>query len=105
MMPGASRAQLDTFGEWQRKTCSANVRPVILNATANFDVLELLPQFKAPTLVMHVRDDAQIPLEAGAARGGRHSGCEFVVLQGKNHILLEQDAATPTLLRGDQSCF
>jgi pimeloyl-ACP methyl ester carboxylesterase len=65
-----------------------------LEATGNFDVLELLPEIRVPTLVMHARDDAQISLERGRQLATRIPGAKFVVLQGKNHILLEQDPAT-----------
>jgi len=94
MMPGASKVQVETFGEWQRKTCSGECAARYLEATGNFDVLGLLPELRVPTLVMHVRDDAQISLERGRQLATRIPGAKFVVLQGKNHILLEQDPAT-----------
>jgi pimeloyl-ACP methyl ester carboxylesterase len=57
-------------------------------------VLGLLPELRVPTLVMYVRDDAQIPLDRGRELATRIPGAKFVVLQGKSHILLEQDPAT-----------
>jgi pimeloyl-ACP methyl ester carboxylesterase len=96
MMPGASEAQLETFGEWQRKTCSAECAARYLETQGNFDVLGLLPEVRVPTLVVHVRDDVAVPLELGLAT--RIPGAKFVVLQGKNHIPLEQDLATQRFL-------
>jgi class 3 adenylate cyclase/pimeloyl-ACP methyl ester carboxylesterase len=94
LMPGASKMQVETFGEWQRKTCSAECAARYLETVGNFDVVGLLPEVRVPTLVMHVRDDALIPLERGRQLATRIPGAKFVVLQGKNHILLEQDPAT-----------
>jgi len=57
-------------------------------------VVGLLPQVKAPALVMHARGDAQVPIEAGRQLAAGIPGARFVALQGNNHILLEQDLAT-----------
>jgi pimeloyl-ACP methyl ester carboxylesterase len=65
-----------------------------LSTTAEFDVTALLSQVTAPTLVMHARDDAQVPMEAGRQMAAGIPGAKFVVLQGNNHIPLEQDPAT-----------
>jgi pimeloyl-ACP methyl ester carboxylesterase len=43
---------------------------------------------------MHARDDAQVPMEAGRQMAAGIPGAKFVVLQGNNHIPLEQDPAT-----------
>jgi pimeloyl-ACP methyl ester carboxylesterase len=48
----------------------------------------------APTLVMHARGDAQIPVELGRQLAAGIPGARFVALQGNNHVLLEQDPAT-----------
>jgi pimeloyl-ACP methyl ester carboxylesterase len=94
MMPGASKMQIGTFGEWQRKACLAECAARYLETVGNFEVLGLLPEVRVPTLVMHVRDDTAIPLEQGWQLATRIPGAKFVALQGKNHILLEQDPAT-----------
>ena len=65
-----------------------------METTAEFDVTSLLPQVRAPTLVMHARGDSQVPMEVGRQMATGIPGAKFVVLQGNNHILLEQDPAT-----------
>ena len=65
-----------------------------LSTTAEFDVMDLLGKVTAPTLVMHARGDAQVPMEAGRQLAAGIPGAKFVVLQGNNHIPLEQDPAT-----------
>ena len=71
-----------------------NVRRAILRPLANIDVVGLLPQVKIPTLVMHARGDAQVPMEFGRQLAAGIPGAKFVALQSNNHILLEQDSAT-----------
>jgi pimeloyl-ACP methyl ester carboxylesterase len=58
-------------------------------------VRELLSKVKAPTLVMHVRDDPRVPSELGREIAAGIPGASFVALPGKNHILLEQDPGLP----------
>jgi pimeloyl-ACP methyl ester carboxylesterase len=65
-----------------------------LRTTAEFDVTGLLAQVTAPTLVMHARGDAQVPMEAGRQLARGIPGAKFVVLQSNNHIPLEQAPAT-----------
>jgi hypothetical protein len=63
LMPGATEEQIDTFNELQRKTASAEYAARYFEAAGAIDVVELLPQVKVPTLVMHARGDVQVPFE------------------------------------------
>jgi class 3 adenylate cyclase/pimeloyl-ACP methyl ester carboxylesterase len=91
MIPDATKEQIDSFNELQRRTTSAECAARYLETTAEFDVSGLLPQVKVPTLVMHARGDAQVPLEAGRQMSAGIPGARFVALQGNNHVLLGQD--------------
>ena len=71
----------------------ANKRPNV--TVAELDVRELLSQVKAPTLVMHVRDDPTVPSDQGRELAAGIPGARFVALPGKNHVLLEQDPGLP----------
>jgi pimeloyl-ACP methyl ester carboxylesterase len=62
-------------------------------ATAEFDVTELLPQLRVPTLVMHARGDAVVPFEAGRQMAAGIPGARFVPLQSQNHLFLETEPA------------
>jgi pimeloyl-ACP methyl ester carboxylesterase len=53
---------------------------------------------KVPTLVVHARGDAQIPIELGRELAAGIVGAKFVALQTNNHMLLEQDPATQRFL-------
>jgi class 3 adenylate cyclase/pimeloyl-ACP methyl ester carboxylesterase len=91
MIPDATKEQIDSFNELQRRTTSAECAARYLETTAEFDVTGLLPQVRVPTLVMHSRGDAQVPLEAGRQMAAGIPDARFVALQGNNHVLLGQD--------------
>jgi pimeloyl-ACP methyl ester carboxylesterase len=49
---------------------------------------------KAPTLVMHARDDGVVPFEAGRQLAAGIRGARFVALPGRNHLFLEHEPAS-----------
>jgi pimeloyl-ACP methyl ester carboxylesterase len=55
------------------------------------DVTALLPQVRVPTLVMHARDDARVPFDAGRRLAAGIPGAGFVPLTGRNHLFLETE--------------
>lgn len=91
MMPTATREQADAFNEIQRLSASPECAVRYLETVGEFDVRHLLPQVRAPTLVMHVRDDARVPIALGREMAASIPNARFVALPGKNHVLLEQD--------------
>lgn len=95
LMPDATKEQTDAFNELQRRTTSGECAARYLETAGEFDVIGLLSQVRAPTLVMHTRGDIRNPMEGGRQMAAGIPGAKFVVLQGNNHILLEQDEATP----------
>jgi pimeloyl-ACP methyl ester carboxylesterase len=56
-------------------------------------VVEHLAQVRAPTLVVHARNDQVIPLAEGRLLASAIPGAEFVELDSSNHILLETEPA------------
>jgi len=46
-----------------------------------------------PTLVMHTRDEARVPFEAGRRMAAGIPGARFVALPGRNHLFLETEPA------------
>jgi len=95
MMPGATKEQSDAFNELQRLSASPECAVRYLETTADLDVRELLSKVKAPTLVMHVRDEPRVPSDRGRELAAGIPGARFVALPGKNHVLLEQDPGLP----------
>jgi pimeloyl-ACP methyl ester carboxylesterase/DNA-binding winged helix-turn-helix (wHTH) protein len=90
-MPGGSKEQLDAFCELQRRTVSPEMAARYCDAVGHFDVTPLLGAVRAPTLVMHVRDDAVQPIEQGRLLAAGIPGARFITLTGANHIPLEGD--------------
>jgi class 3 adenylate cyclase len=72
-----------TFRELGRQNLKNIARPVEVYAI-NLDAA-------TPTLVVHTRDDRQVPVKLGREIAAGIPGARFVALPGKNHILLEQD--------------
>jgi class 3 adenylate cyclase/pimeloyl-ACP methyl ester carboxylesterase len=92
-MPGATKEQADWFNELQRITVSSEVAARMRESNSQTDVTALLPRVTVPTLVMHARDDAQVPFEAGRRMAAGITGARFVPLQGRNHLFLETEPA------------
>jgi class 3 adenylate cyclase/pimeloyl-ACP methyl ester carboxylesterase len=95
LMPTATKEQMEAFNELQRLSGSPEGAVRYMETVAELDVSGLLSQVKAPTLVMHVRDELTVPIERGRELAAGIPGARFVALPGKNHVLLEQDPGLP----------
>jgi class 3 adenylate cyclase/pimeloyl-ACP methyl ester carboxylesterase len=95
LMPGATKEQMENFNELQRLSGSPEGAVRYMDTTDGLDVRELLSQVKAPTLVMHTRDDPVVKIENGRELAAGIPGARFVALPGQNHVLLEQDPGLP----------
>jgi pimeloyl-ACP methyl ester carboxylesterase len=69
-----------------------------LEAVANMNVVDLLPKVRAPTLVLHVRGDARVPIDLGRRMAAGIPGARFVAMPGRNHIMLEGEPAMARFL-------
>ena len=92
-VPDGTKEQADWFNELQRRTTSPECAARYYETVGNFDVSDLLAKVAAPTLVMHVRNDGVVPIEAGRQLAAGIPGARFVTLQGKNHLFLEHEPA------------
>jgi class 3 adenylate cyclase/pimeloyl-ACP methyl ester carboxylesterase len=92
-IPGGTKEQADWFNELQRTTVSGEMAARISTATSNTDVTALLSQVTVPTLVLHAREDARVPFEAGRRMAAGIPGARFVALPGRNHLFLETEPA------------
>ena len=92
-IPDGTKEQVDWFNELQRISASAADAVRNLIANGDTDVTPLLSQVKIPTLVMHARQDARVPFEAGRRMAAGISGARFVPLESRNHLVLENEPA------------
>jgi class 3 adenylate cyclase/pimeloyl-ACP methyl ester carboxylesterase len=97
-IPGGTKEQADWFNELQRISTSPADAVRNLAANGETDVSSLLPQVKVPTLVMHSRQDARVPFEAGRRMAAGIPGARFVPLESQNHLILESEPAFPRFL-------
>lgn len=92
-VPGATPELADAFAELQRRSISPACAARYYEAAGQLDVRELLPKVSVPTLVLHARADAVVPIEAGRLLAAQIRGARFVALPGQNHMLLEDEPA------------
>jgi hypothetical protein len=84
-------AEGSAVNELQRITVSPEVAARIVTATNDTDVTALLPRVRVPTLVMHARDDARVPFDAGRRMAAGIPGARLVTLPGRNHLVPSRD--------------
>jgi class 3 adenylate cyclase/pimeloyl-ACP methyl ester carboxylesterase len=98
-MPGGTKEQADWFNELQRISASPEDAVRNLIAQGDVDVTALLPKVSVPTLVMHARDEARVPFEAGRRLAAEIPAARFVPLQSRNHLILENEPAFTRFLQ------
>ena len=91
--PEATPEQVQWFNELCLKTATADIAAALFEARAVVDVSALLEQVRTPTLVLHARGDEVVSIEEGRLLAARIPHAEFVELDSRNHILLEQEPA------------
>lgn len=94
-IPEGTAEQLAWFNELCLKTTSADMAVALNEARAKLNVVDLLPKVKAPTLVIHAREDSVVSVREGRLLAGGIPNAQFMELPGKNHILLEDEPAWP----------
>lgn len=92
-VPGASDEQIGWFNELCRKTTSPETAARLLETRAIINVLPLLGAVRTPTLVLHSRDDDVIPIVEGHILAAGIPDAQFIELDSKNHVLLDNEPA------------
>lgn len=98
MIPDASSELISAFVELQRHTATAENAVRIREACDKIDAVDLLPQIKIPTLVLHARNDSVVPFEQGRLLASSIPGARFISLEGNNHLPLCDEPAWERLL-------
>jgi len=97
-IPGGTHQQAEYFNDLQLKTTSPECAARYFDVVGDFDIIDLLPEVKAPTLVMHVRNDQMVPFEVGRQLAAGIPGARFIALPGRNHLFLEHEPASDRFL-------
>jgi len=98
-VPGGTSEQHEWFNDVQKASATPEMAVRILDCFGDIDVRAKLEQMDIPALVLHCREDAMVPMEAGRQMAVHMPKARFVALEGKNHILLEDDPGWPHFLR------
>jgi DNA-binding winged helix-turn-helix (wHTH) protein/pimeloyl-ACP methyl ester carboxylesterase len=94
----ASRAHIKWFADMQRLSTSGETAARLRVACDDIDVMDLLPDIKVPTLVIHARHDHVSPYEQGRLLATRIPGARLVTLESENHIPVPDDPAWGKLM-------
>jgi DNA-binding NarL/FixJ family response regulator len=92
-IPGGTEDQMHWFNELCRRTTDADTAARVLADRANVDVSPLLARVRAPTLVLHARGDEAVPIQEGREIAAGIPNADFVELNARNHVLLENEPA------------
>jgi pimeloyl-ACP methyl ester carboxylesterase/DNA-binding CsgD family transcriptional regulator len=92
-IPGGSLEQLRWFNDLQRASTSPENAARLVAELSTIDVRDLAPAVTCPTLVLHAREDANIPFEEGRLLAALIPGARLVTLESRNHLLLEGEPA------------
>lgn len=92
-LPDASRAHINSFAEMQRLSTSGEIARRLRLAADDIDFVDLLPEVRVPTMVIHARHDHVVPLEQGRQLAARIPGAVFVTVESENHVPVPDDPA------------
>ena len=97
-IPGGSPEHVNWFNDLQRISTSPENAVRIMEAFDTLDTQEMAKRIDIPTLVLHSKDDLRIPFSEGRLLASLIPGARFVPLEGKNHVLLENEPSWPRFL-------
>jgi pimeloyl-ACP methyl ester carboxylesterase len=95
-IPDLDTEKRRSFIELQRVSASPETAAAIVALFDAIDVEELAQRVRAPTLVLHGREDARVPFDEGRRLAASIPGARLVSLDTASHIL---QAGDPTLDR------
>lgn len=99
MMPDATREEADWFNEFQRTCGPAENIARFREVFDKMNVVDLLQDIQAPTLVSHSTSDAVAPLSEGKLFASRIPGASFVTLNSNNHMIFESEPDFERLIK------
>lgn len=75
----------------ERQSCSPGNFRALLESNMKLDVLPLLPQIRTPTLIIHRKTDASVPIESARYMAGQIPDAKLVEQETGDHFFLTGD--------------
>jgi pimeloyl-ACP methyl ester carboxylesterase len=87
----ANQNALSQFAKLERLSASPGAVRAIAFLNAQIDIRSILPTVQVPTLVLHRRADARVPIEAGRDLAARIPNAKFIEYPGDDHAYWSGD--------------
>ncbi|WP_427167415.1 alpha/beta fold hydrolase [Streptomyces sp. C1-1] len=94
----ATPAQWDAFAVYQRQTTSSANGLRFLEEFTRTDVSGIAHDVACPTLIIHARDDARVPVAQALELATLIPDSRLVLLDSRNHLFTADEPAWPTFL-------
>ncbi|MEV6542515.1 alpha/beta fold hydrolase [Streptomyces sp. NPDC051665] len=94
----ATPAEWDAFAAYQRQTTSSANGLRFLEEFTRIDVSGIAHQVTCPTLIIHARDDARVPVAQALELATLIPDSRLILLESRNHLFTADDPAWPTFL-------
>jgi pimeloyl-ACP methyl ester carboxylesterase/DNA-binding winged helix-turn-helix (wHTH) protein len=91
--PDADSLEMDWLNELQRISTTPENAVRMLSEFPTYKIFELFPKIACPTLVLHSRDDAAVPVQEGRLIASRIRDARFVELPSNSHLMSPGDHA------------
>ena len=80
------------LAKWARQSVSRGAILPLLSAFYAYDLVDVFPTVRVPTLVLHRRDDGLVPVRHGRQVASQIPDARFVELEGVDHLPFVGDA-------------
>ncbi|WP_234543747.1 alpha/beta fold hydrolase [Streptomyces shenzhenensis] len=94
----ATPAEWDAFAAYQRQTTSPANGLRFLEEFSRIDVSGIAHRVTCPTLIVHARDDARVPVAQALELATLIPDSRLILLESRNHLFTADDSAWPTFL-------
>ncbi|WP_406175774.1 alpha/beta fold hydrolase [Streptomyces sp. NBC_00996] len=94
----ATPAEWDAFAAYQRQTTSPANGLRFIEEFTRIDVSGIAHRVTCPTLIVHSRDDARVPVAQALELATLIPDSRLILLESRNHLFTASDPAWPTFL-------
>jgi pimeloyl-ACP methyl ester carboxylesterase len=92
-LPGGTPDEVKSFVDFQRVATTGENAVKLRMAIDEIDIVDLLPEVIAPTIVFHCVRDNLVPFDQGRRLAASIANAKFVTLESANHALLSHEPA------------